>query len=191
MGKPRGYVSAAGCRRQVKRAYALGLIKGGASQRDVSVRCGVSVKTVKRIIERAKKRKSLSDAPSSGRPSIITSSVKRNVKRLLLDRTVGSKRRVAAALRQEGTKIGRTTVRKVSKLVELKVRLRRYKWTLTAADRTARVAFARAHAADNAVRRRTTIYLDEKLFVCKVKSRYVWVENVTQRRFDDPGTSRE
>jgi len=191
MGKPRGYVSAAGCRRQVKRAYALGLIKGGASQREVSVRCGVSVKTVKRIIERAKKRKSLSDAPRSGRPSIITSSVKRNVKRLLLDRTVGSKRRVAAALRQEGTKIGRTTVRKVSKLVGLKVRLRRYKWTLTAADRTARVAFARAHASDNAVRRRTTIYLDEKLFVCNVKSHYVWVENVTQRRFDDPGTSRE
>ena len=73
-------------------------------------------------------------------------------------------------------------------MMGLRARKRRYKWTLTAADRKRRVAFATTHRYDSTALIRRTVYLDEVLFVCNLKSQWVWVEDVSKRRYEEPGT---
>jgi len=173
--KPR--VSVAHLKQDVRRAYAMGLSVGGVSKARVAHRTGTTVKTVRNTLARYKGKTSLCDRPRSGRPKEITTELKRRVRRMMLDDALGSKRRVAAALKQQRMKVGASTVLRIAKSMGLKCRVRGKKYRLSAEEKQLRLAFANKHKTDPETFVRSTIYLDEKLFVCCPKKRFVWIED--------------
>lgn len=191
MAKRKGYVTAASAHRQALRAYVLGLAAGGVTMKSMCHRTGLHRTTISRLLQRVKATRSLADAPRTGRPSIISAVMKRRVSRLLLDEDYGSAPRVAAALRKQRIDIGPTTVRKIAKELSIRSYVRREKWEATPVDRAARLAFATSHISDSEAQRRLVVYLDEKLFICNLKTRRVWVQNARSPHVVPPGTSRK
>jgi hypothetical protein len=190
MVKRKPGISLAQAERLRVRAEVHALASTGVTRKTIARRTKLGRDAIRLILKRKNTVKGLIDRPRTGAPSIITSKLKRDVKHHMLKSDYGSKRRVATELRRKRTKIGPTTVWKISKMLGLRARKRRYKWTLTAADRKRRVAFATNHRYDSTATIRHTVYLDEVLFVCNVKSQWVWVEDVTHRRYDEPGKQR-
>lgn len=177
MVKSQRVVTEAQAKRRERRAYTLGLTVGGVSIKRIARRTGVTERTVRNTIRRSKQRKGLSDSPRTGRPTKITSHVRRRVRTLLKNRAVGSKRRASAALKREGIDISTSTVQNVAKSIGLRARVRGKKYQLSSDQRKQRLAFANNHKNDSAAKIRSTIYLDEKLFICNVPNRYVYVED--------------
>lgn len=188
MGKRGGRVSAAMANRMQRRAYVMGLAAGGVSLRRISHRSGYHRTTVTRILSRYKGKSSYADRPRAGRPTKMTTATRRHVKRLLLEPTTGTARRAAARLKYQKHPISTASVRRMAKSMGVRPRVRKRKKELTADQMAKRVAFAVAHQHDSVKFRRSVVYLDEKLFICNVKTRHVWVDTTKDYDTTEPGT---
>ena len=100
--------------RAAVRAEVLACHKLGWSSVSISRHLRVPERSVRDMVKRWRGRDVTLERPRTGRPTKVTPKIQKLLVETLRDPTVGTLRGTAALLRDQGVKIGRTTVSKVA-----------------------------------------------------------------------------
>jgi len=130
---------------------------------------------VRRTIQRVRRKDGIFDKPKSVRRSRITETTKARVESSIRKRTTGSVRKVAAALRVEGTTISKSTVHRILSHSELRFVRPQPGPLLIAEHRRKRLAFARDHVTDKPSEFRKWVFTDECYFSIDTPASGVWI----------------
>jgi transposase len=118
--------------------------KDGMSYTDITRKCGYTRDFIARWWKRYQDTGGVDDAPRSGRPDSLSTTQKTQVARCLKRKATSSLRKVAKKMKTEHhVAVSKDTVRRVAKEQGLVYRRRTTKPLLTAANKIARLRFAR------------------------------------------------
>jgi transposase len=158
----------------VKRATAMEMVRSGKSRREVAKKLRMSYDWVCDTINRVTRHKRYSDTPPSGRPKKFTRVVTKKVVALARNPNYGSVRSIQQKLAGQNTKIAISSVHRLLRRSGHRFYVRPKKPKLTAAQRTARLEWARRmmNASTAAIHR--LVFADEKRFSVGSTSIGVW-----------------
>jgi transposase len=147
----------------------------GVTARKIARRLKCNEKTVRNAVARFASTKSIEDRPRSGRPSKLTSPIKRRIGNWALRPGGGTVRRIKQQMEKRGVKLGIGTVHKALVQLGFEAKNPVPKPLLTEDHCARRMAFATDHLNDSKYKIRKVVYSDEKYFVANGFTRKVWV----------------
>jgi transposase len=171
-----GHVHRTAAKWIAKRAEVCELRRQGWSFREIAREKKCSLWFIQAALEREAQTGSHADRPRSGRPRSATPAVVKRTKALLLDRDVGSVRKVRVQLRAAGTDISRGTVHNIAHRAGLRSAVPIPRPKLTPAHRASRLAWATTHKDDDETAISHRVFADEKQFRVTDVSHRVWLQ---------------
>ncbi|XP_011270735.1 hypothetical protein CAOG_09047 [Capsaspora owczarzaki ATCC 30864] len=148
--------------RRERRQAVLDLLRQGATHPEIAAQSGLSLRSIRRIIQQCPTGVAREDAPRSGRPKLLDDRDRRRLARLVSSTPGITSGAAAAALTlKDGRHPSSSTVQNELHAMKYVNALRVTKLKLTRKDRQKRLKFCRDHASWTVAQWRTVIFSDE------------------------------